>query len=62
MIDLVEMKALVWDSDDKDAQWQSLEITPDIADKLHINTPSDRKILGDIQKFVGEKKHTDQAS
>jgi elongation factor G len=54
MIDLVEMKALVWDSDDKDAQWQVLEITPDIADKLHINTPSDRKILGDIQKFRTE--------
>ena len=54
MIDLVEMKALVWDSDDKDAQWQSLEITPDIADKLHINTPSDRKILADIQKYRTE--------
>ena len=25
MIDLVEMKALVWDSDDKDAEWQSLD-------------------------------------
>src|SRR3984957_17892054 len=31
MIDLVEMKALVWDSDDKDAQWQTLDITPDLA-------------------------------
>ena len=34
MIDLVEMKALVWDSDDKDAEWQMLEVTPDLADKL----------------------------
>ena len=42
MIDLVEMKALVWDSDDKDAQWQVLEVTPDLADKLHITVPSDR--------------------
>src|ERR1700684_1275675 len=48
------MKALVWDSDDKDAQWQSLEITPDLADKLHITTPSDRKLLADIDKFRTE--------
>ena len=27
MIDLVEMKALVWDSDDKDSQWQTLDVT-----------------------------------
>src|ERR1700722_6336484 len=54
MIDLVEMKALVWDSDDKDAQWQSLEVTPDLADKLHITTPSDRKLLGDVLKYRTE--------
>ncbi len=48
MVDLVEMKALVWDSDDKDAQWQVLEVTPDLADKLHITTPSDRKLLADV--------------
>ena len=54
MIDLVEMKALVWDSDDKDAQWQVLDITPDIADKLHITVPSDRKILADIDKYRTE--------
>src|SRR5258706_7089645 len=50
MIDLVEMKALVWDSDDKDAEWQGLDVTPDIADKLEITTPSDRKIPADIGK------------
>ncbi|MEA3182146.1 MAG: elongation factor [Gammaproteobacteria bacterium] len=54
MIDLVEMKALVWDSDDKDAEWQVLDITPDIADKLGITMPSDRKILGDIAKYRTE--------
>ncbi|MET0987226.1 MAG: elongation factor G [Steroidobacteraceae bacterium] len=54
MIDLVEMKALVWDSDDRDAKWQVLDITPDIADKLGIEVPSDRKILGDIQKYRTE--------
>jgi elongation factor G len=54
MIDLVEMKALVWDSDDKDAEWQVLDITPDIADKLDITMPSDRKILGEIAKYRTE--------
>ncbi len=54
MIDLVEMKALVWDSDDKDAEWQTLDLTPDIADKLGITIPSDRKILDSIQKYRTE--------
>ena len=54
MIDLVEMKALVWDSDDKDAQWQVLEITPDIADRLGITVPSDRHILEQIEKYRTE--------
>jgi elongation factor G len=54
MVDLVEMKALVWDSDDKDAEWQVLDVTPDIADKLGITVPSDRKILADIEKYRTE--------
>jgi elongation factor G len=54
MVDLVEMKALVWDSDDKDAVWQVLEVTPDIADKLNITVPSDRKILSEIAKYRTE--------
>jgi len=54
MIDLVEMKALVWESDDKDAQWQVLDITPDIADKLNITVPSDRAILANIDKYRTE--------
>jgi elongation factor G len=54
MIDLVEMKALVWDSDDKDAEWQTLDVTPDLADKLGIVVPSDRKILADVQKYRTE--------
>src|SRR5260370_19928656 len=54
MVDLVEMKALVWDSDDKDAQWQSLEVPPELADKLHITTPSDRKLLRDVFKYRTE--------
>src|ERR1043165_2924353 len=54
MIDLVEMKALVWDSDDRDAKPVEHEITADIADKLGISVPSDRKILADIAKFRSE--------
>ena len=51
MIDLVEMKALVWDSDDRDAKPAMLDITADLADKLGISVPSDRAILADIAKF-----------
>jgi elongation factor G len=54
MIDLVTMKALVWDSDDKDAEWQELDVTADIADKLHITVPSDRKLLGEIDRYRTE--------
>ena len=54
MVDLVEMKALVWDSDDKDAKWDVLEVTEDLADRLHITVPSDRKILSEIAKYRSE--------
>jgi elongation factor G len=54
MVDLVAMKALVWDSDDKDAEWQELDITDDLADKVGIEIPADRKILADINKYRTE--------
>src|SRR5271170_7938346 len=54
MVDLVEMKALVWDSDDKDAQWQSFDISDDIADKLKIMVAEDRALLGDVAKYRTE--------
>jgi elongation factor G len=54
MVDLVEMKALVWESDDKDAEWQKLDVTPDLADKLNITVPSDRKLLAEIEKYRTE--------
>src|SRR5689334_7329759 len=54
MVDLVEMKALVWDSDDKDAKWELLEVSEDLADRLHITVPSDRKILSEIAKYRSE--------
>src|SRR5215470_7923889 len=58
MIDLVEMKALVWDSDDKDAEWKIIDITADnigkLADVLGIAVPSDRKILDEVEKYRTE--------
>ncbi|MGB8692361.1 MAG: elongation factor G [Steroidobacteraceae bacterium] len=54
MVDLVEMKALVWDSDDKDAEWHSLEVTADLADKLQITVPSDRKLMSEIARYRTE--------
>src|SRR5688500_1864573 len=54
MIDLVEYKALVWDSDDRDAKWQILDVTPDLADKLGINVPSDRAILAAAPQYRTE--------
>ncbi len=54
MIDLVEMKALVWESDDKDAEWQIIDVTDGMADKLGITAPSDRALLDDVEKFRTE--------
>ena len=48
MIDLVEMKALVWNSDDKDAQWDVLDITDDLAKKLNITVKEDLDILASV--------------
>ena len=45
MVDLINMKALVWDSDDKDAQWQLLEVNDGLADQLGITVKEDRDIL-----------------
>ena len=54
MIDLVTMEALVWDSDDKDAQWQVIPVTEGMADKLGITVPSDRAILDAVQAYHTE--------
>ncbi|MCL4778064.1 MAG: elongation factor G [Gammaproteobacteria bacterium] len=51
MIDLVQYKALVWTSDDRDAKWDVLDVTPDLADKLGIIVPSDRAIIADAEKY-----------
>jgi len=56
MIDLVEMNALVWDSDDKDAKWAVIPIGDGtgLADKMGITVPSDRKILDAVMKYRNE--------
>jgi elongation factor G len=54
MVDLVEMKALVWESDDKDAEWKVLDIVPNLADALGVTIPSDRAILDDVEKYRTE--------
>ena len=51
MIDLVRMKALVWFSDDKDAQWEEWDVTADLADKLKIEVAEDRAILADVATY-----------
>jgi elongation factor G len=54
MVDLVEMKALVWESDERDAKPVPYDITPDLADKLGITVPSDRQLLARIEEFRSE--------
>ncbi len=54
MIDLVEMKAYVYVSDDRDTPWEVHEVTPDIADKLGIQVPSDRAILAAYEQYRNE--------
>ena len=54
MIDLVEMKALVWDSDDKDAEWRTLEVTSELADQVGITMVEDRALLAKAQQYRTE--------
>jgi elongation factor G len=54
MVDLVENKAFVWDSDDRDAKWQVHELEGNLADKFGITVPSDRAILESVPKYRSE--------
>ncbi|MBV8651035.1 MAG: elongation factor G, partial [Alphaproteobacteria bacterium] len=54
MVDLIEMKAFVWFSDDKDAKWEIWDITSDLADKLKITVVEDREILSQIDEYRAE--------
>ncbi|HYD29781.1 MAG TPA: elongation factor G [Azospirillaceae bacterium] len=48
MVDLIEMKAYVWFSDDKDSKWEIWEITDDLAQKLNITVKEDLDIIAEI--------------
>ena len=62
MVDLVEMKALVWFSDDKDAKWEIWDMTDDLADKLKITVSEDREILTKIARVpAGADRHRARA-
>ncbi len=65
MVDLVEMKAMVWFSDDKDAQWETWPITDDLAEKLNITVKEDLDSLAAIptlrQELVDTALEQDEA-
>ena len=49
MIDLVAMKALIWHSDDRDAEWEVVDVdVPDIIKRLNIEVKEDIDILNDV--------------
>jgi len=54
MVDLVEQKALVWFSDDKDAKWETWDLTDNLADRLNITVAEDRDILSKIAQYRSE--------
>src|SRR5690349_795964 len=51
MIDLIEQKAYVWFSDDKDAKWEVWYVTPDLAQKLSIDVREDLDILENVAAY-----------
>ena len=53
-VDLVEMKARVWFSDEKDAKWEEWEVTADLADKLKITNAYDRELLSKVADYRQE--------
>ena len=48
MVDLVEMKALVWTSDDRDAKPEEWEITDDLAQRLNLSVKEDLDNIASI--------------
>ncbi len=54
MVDLVEMKAYVWFSDDKDAKWEIWEITDDLAQKLNLTVKEDLDNIALIPQLRSE--------
>ena len=51
MIDLIEMKAYLWFSDEKDAKMEIWEITDDLAQKLNIDVSEDLEIIRNVAAY-----------
>ncbi|HEV7372396.1 elongation factor G [Arenibaculum sp.] len=58
MIDLVEMKAYLWFSDEKDAKMEVWEITDDLAAKLNIDVAEDLEIIKSVSAYRQELVET----
>jgi elongation factor G len=54
MIDLVEMKAYVWFSDEKDAPWEVWDVTSDLAARLGLTVKEDLEILASVAQARAE--------
>ncbi|MFC5359810.1 elongation factor G [Azospirillum himalayense] len=54
MVDLIEMKAYVWFSDDKDSKWEIWEITDDLASKLNLTVKEDLDNIESIPALRSE--------
>jgi elongation factor G len=55
MVDLVEMKALIWHSDEKDAEWETVDVDPAaIAKRLNIEVKEDLDTLNDVLIYRAE--------
>jgi|AGTN01.1.fsa_nt_gi translation elongation factor EF-G len=55
MVDLVEMKAYIWQSDDKDAQWEIVEADGDaIIERCKISVHEDKEILKAVADYRSE--------
>ena len=55
MVDLVEYKALIWHSDEKDAEWETVDVDPAaICKRLNIVVKEDIDILNDAAKYRTE--------
>ncbi|MDG5497888.1 MULTISPECIES: elongation factor G [Azospirillaceae] len=51
LVDLVEMKAYVWFSEEKDSKWEIWDVTDDLADKLKITNAYDRELLSQYKQY-----------
>lgn len=51
IVDLVEMKAYVWFSEEKDSKWEIWDVTDDLADKLKITNAYDRELLSQYKQY-----------